>query len=56
MLTPPVGINAIVVKQVAGEAIPLSTAFRSIRRFLAREVVVIALQIAFRRYPPRSPS
>jgi tripartite ATP-independent transporter DctM subunit len=47
VLTPPVGINAFVVKQVAGDAIPLTTVFRGIGWFLACEVIVIALLIAF---------
>ncbi|WEX11832.1 TRAP transporter large permease [Chelativorans sp. AA-79] len=47
VLTPPVGINAFVVKQVAGDAIPLMTVFRGIGWFLACEVVVVGLLIAF---------
>lgn len=47
VLTPPVGINAFVVKQVAGDSISLTTVFRGIGWFLACEVIVVALLIAY---------
>lgn len=47
VLTPPVGLNVFVVKQVAGDRIALTTVFRGIFWFLACEVVVITLLIAF---------
>lgn len=43
VLTPPVGLNCFVVKQVAGDAVPVTTVFRGVGWFLAVEVVVIAL-------------
>ncbi len=47
VLTPPVGLNAFVVKQVAGDAVALTTVFRGIVWFLACEVVVVVLLTAF---------
>jgi tripartite ATP-independent transporter DctM subunit len=47
LLTPPVGFNVYVVKNVVGEAIPLETIFRGCFWFLACEVVIMTLLIAF---------
>ena len=47
MLTPPVGFNVYVVKNVVGESIPLETIFRGCFWFLACEVVIMTLLIAF---------
>ncbi|PLS23430.1 TRAP transporter large permease [Neptunicoccus cionae] len=46
LLTPPVGINVYVVKQVAGESVPLSTVFRGVSWFLACEVFIMVLLVA----------
>lgn len=47
LLTPPVGFNAYVVKNVVGDRIPLETIFRGIGWFLACEVVIMVLLLAF---------
>jgi tripartite ATP-independent transporter DctM subunit len=47
MLTPPVGFNVFVVKNAVGESIPLETIFRGCLWFLACEVVIMTLLIAF---------
>jgi tripartite ATP-independent transporter DctM subunit len=47
LLTPPVGFNAYVVKNVVGDAIPLETIFRGIGWFLACEVVIMTLLLAY---------
>lgn len=47
MLTPPVGFNVYVIKSVVGDQIPLETIFRGVGWFLAAEVVIMALLIAF---------
>ncbi|WP_158970775.1 TRAP transporter large permease [Chachezhania sediminis] len=47
LLTPPVGLNAYVVKGVVGDAVPLTTIFRGLLWFLACEVVIMALLIGF---------
>ncbi len=47
LLTPPVGFNAYVVKSVVGDAIPLETIFRGIGWFLACEVAIMTLLLAF---------
>ncbi len=47
MLTPPVGFNVYVIKSVVGDKIPLETIFRGVGWFLAAEVVIMALLIAF---------
>jgi tripartite ATP-independent transporter DctM subunit len=47
LLTPPVGLNVYVVKGVAGDAVPLSTVFRGVGWFLACELVILILLIAF---------
>lgn len=46
MLTPPVGLNVFVVKNVAGD-VPLHTIFRGVTPFLIAMVVCLALIIAF---------
>jgi tripartite ATP-independent transporter DctM subunit len=51
LLTPPVGFQVYVVRGAAGEALPLGTIFRGCAWFLACEVAVVALLIAF---PPIS--
>ena len=47
LLTPPVGFNAYVVKNVVGDRISLETIFRGIGWFLACEVVIMALILSF---------
>lgn len=47
MLTPPVGFNVYVVKSVVGETIPLEKIFQGCLWFLACEVVIMTLLIAF---------
>lgn len=47
LLTPPVGFNAYVVKNVVGDRISLETIFRGIGWFLACEVVIMVLILGF---------
>ena len=47
LLTPPVGFNVYVIKSVVGDKIPLETIFRGVGWFLACEVVVVILLVAF---------
>lgn len=47
LLTPPVGLNAYVVKSVVGDAIPLTTIFRGLAWFIAAEAVIMVLLIGF---------
>lgn len=47
LLTPPVGFQVYVVKSVVGDTIELETIFRGVGWFLACEVLVMALLIAF---------
>jgi C4-dicarboxylate transporter DctM subunit len=47
LLTPPVGFNIYVVATATGNAIPLKTIYRGCYWFLACEVVIMALLIAF---------
>lgn len=47
LLTPPVGLNAYVVKGVVGDAVPLSTIFRGLLWFLVCEAIIMVLLIAY---------
>ena len=47
LMTPPVGLNVYIVKSVVGDEIPLGTIFLGVSWFLACEVVVITLLVAF---------
>ncbi len=47
LITPPVGLNAFVIKTVMGDQIPLTTIFRGLLGFLAINLVVLGLLIAF---------
>jgi len=47
LLTPPVGLNAYVVKSVVGDAIPLTTIFRGLAWFIAAEALIMVLLIGF---------
>lgn len=47
LLTPPVGLNAYVVKGVVGDDVPLTTIFRGLGWFLVCEIMIMALLIGF---------
>lgn len=47
LITPPVGLNAFVVKGVVGDRVPLGTIFRGLTWFIAAELVVVVLLVAF---------
>jgi C4-dicarboxylate transporter, DctM subunit len=47
LLTPPVGFNVYVIKTVVGDEIPLETIFKGVGWFLACEVFIMILLIAF---------
>ena len=47
LLTPPVGFNVYVVKNVVGDSIPLETIFRGCFWFLGCEAIIMTLLIAF---------
>ncbi|MEC9344868.1 MAG: TRAP transporter large permease [Pseudomonadota bacterium] len=47
LITPPVGINVFVVKGILGDIIATETIFRGILWFVAADLVVVALMIAF---------
>jgi tripartite ATP-independent transporter DctM subunit len=47
LLTPPVGFNVYVVKNVVGDSIPLEKIFRGCLWFLACEVVIMTLLISY---------
>ncbi|MEQ9123967.1 MAG: TRAP transporter large permease subunit [Alphaproteobacteria bacterium] len=47
LLTPPVGLNAYVVKSVVGDTIPLTTIFRGLAWFIAAEAFIMVLLIGF---------
>ncbi|WEX09665.1 TRAP transporter large permease subunit [Chelativorans sp. AA-79] len=47
LLTPPVGMNAFIVKNIVGDRVPLSTIFAGLSWFLLCEVVIVGLLIAF---------
>lgn len=47
LLTPPIGLNVYVVKSVAGDAVPLEAAFRGVAWFLACEVIIVTLLVAY---------
>jgi C4-dicarboxylate transporter, DctM subunit len=47
LLTPPVGFNVYVIKTVVGDEIPLETIFKGVGWFLACEVVIMTLLIAY---------
>ncbi len=46
-ITPPVGLNVFVVKGIVGDLVPTDKIFRGIAWFVAMDVLVIALLIAF---------
>lgn len=47
LITPPVGFNVYVVKNVVGDSIPLESIFRGCLWFLACEVIIMTLLISF---------
>jgi len=47
LLTPPVGFNVYVVKNVVGDSVPLHDIFRGCFWFLVCEVIIMTLLIAF---------
>lgn len=47
LITPPVGLNAFVIKSVLGKEVEVHTIFAGIMRFLAADLVVLALIVAF---------
>jgi C4-dicarboxylate transporter, DctM subunit len=47
LLTPPVGFNIYVVASASGENIPLKTIYRGCYWFLASEIVIMTLLIAY---------
>lgn len=47
LITPPVGLNAFVIKTVMGDQIPLTTIFRGLIGFLVVNLIVLGLLIAF---------
>ncbi|MEC7257317.1 MAG: TRAP transporter large permease subunit [Pseudomonadota bacterium] len=47
LLTPPVGMNAFIVKSIVGDSVPLNTIFGGLTWFLVCEVIIVALLIAF---------
>ncbi|MBC7138935.1 MAG: TRAP transporter large permease [Defluviimonas sp.] len=47
LITPPVGLNVFVIKSVVGRAVPTHVIFQGISWFVATDVLVIALLIAF---------
>lgn len=47
MITPPVGLNVFVLKNVVGDAISIGTIFRGIVWFLVADLVVVTILIAF---------
>lgn len=47
MLTPPVGMNVFVIRNVASEHVTLSQAFKGVTAFIIADLVVVALAIAY---------
>ncbi|MEC7258888.1 MAG: TRAP transporter large permease [Pseudomonadota bacterium] len=47
LITPPVGLNAFVVRGVIGDAVPLGQIFKGLVWFLAAEVLIVGLLVAF---------
>ncbi|MEC9434574.1 MAG: TRAP transporter large permease subunit [Pseudomonadota bacterium] len=47
MLTPPVGLNVFVVKASIGDSVSLGAIFKGVSWFLAAEIVIMSLLVAF---------
>lgn len=46
-ITPPVGMNAFIIKGIVGDKVPLTTIFRGLTWFIAVEVIVTGMLILF---------
>ncbi len=47
LLTPPVGLNAFVIKTVVGDRVSLTTIFRGLIGFVVVDLIVVVLLVAF---------
>jgi len=47
LITPPVGLNVFVIKGIVGDAVPISLIFKGVMWFLAADVVVLIIMVAF---------
>lgn len=47
LITPPVGLNVFVIKGIVGDAVPISLIFKGVMWFLAADVVVVIVMVAF---------
>lgn len=47
LMTPPVGLNVYVVKNVVGDEVPLGTIFNGVAWFLGCELLIVTLLVAF---------
>ena len=47
LITPPVGHNVFVIKGIVGDAVPISLIFKGVMWFLAADVVVLIIMVAF---------
>jgi TRAP-type C4-dicarboxylate transport system permease large subunit len=47
LITPPVGLNAFVVKGIVGDSIGLGTIFKGLAWFIAAELLVVVLLVVF---------
>ncbi len=47
LITPPVGLNVFVIKGIVGDAVPISQIFKGVMWFLAADVVVLIIMVAF---------
>lgn len=47
LVTPPIGLNVFVIKSIVGDRVPLERIFAGVGAFLAADVVVIGLLLAF---------
>jgi C4-dicarboxylate transporter DctM subunit len=47
LITPPVGLNAFVIKSVVGNGISLGTIFKALNWFMAAEILIMGLLFAF---------
>ena len=45
--SPPVGLNVFVIKGIVGDAVPISLIFKGVLWFLAADVVVLIIMVAF---------
>lgn len=47
LITPPIGLNVFVIKNVIGASIPLETIFKGVTAFLVADLLVVALLVIF---------